>query len=64
MFLDVCYLARTRLTAKLDHVRAGPYKITHMLTPLVAKLKLPPATNIDNKFYISLLRPCSLDAYP
>ena len=64
VFLDVRHLQRQRPTEKLDHVRAGPYTITQLKTPLVVKLDLPPNTGIDNKFHVSLLRPCSPDAFP
>ena len=64
VFLDVRNLARERPTAKLDHIRAGPYSILRMKTPLVAKIDLPPTARIKNDFHVSLLRPYSKDAYP
>lgn len=57
VYLNVRHLRRARPTAKLDHVRAGPYRIVQMKTPLVAKLDLPEDVLIDNNFHVSLLRP-------
>ena len=49
-----------RPKAKLDHLRAGPYRITRMKTPLVAVLDLlRNLRRIDNNFHVSLLRPAS-----
>lgn len=60
VYLDVRHLRRSRATAKLDHIRAGPYRISLMKTPLVAKLDLPDDVLIDNNFHVSLLRPAPL----
>lgn len=64
VFLDVRYLPRQRPTLKIDNVRAGPYKIISMKTPLIAVLRLPDGSNISNEFHVSKLRPASPDAFP
>ncbi|KAI0993149.1 hypothetical protein K3495_g15035, partial [Podosphaera aphanis] len=60
VYLSLKNLALSRPTKKLDHVRAGPWKIISMKTPLVAKLDLPPQLRIDNNFHVSLLKPASI----
>ena len=57
VFLSLKNLKLSRPTKKLDHIRAGPWRIKKMKTPLVAKLDLPSQLNIDNNFHVSLLRP-------
>ena len=57
VFLSLKNLALARPTKKLDHVRAGPWHITQMKSPLVSKLDLPNQLKIDNNFHVSLLRP-------
>ncbi|KAI0997797.1 hypothetical protein K3495_g10390, partial [Podosphaera aphanis] len=57
VYLSLKNLASTRPTKKLDHVRAGPWKITKIKSPLVVKLDLPSQLRIDNNFHVSLLRP-------
>lgn len=64
VFLSLKNVKTTRPTKKLDNLRAGPYKITAMKTPLVAKLDLPTTlAGIDNNFHVSLLRP-ALEGFP
>ncbi|KAI0992319.1 hypothetical protein K3495_g15867, partial [Podosphaera aphanis] len=63
VYLSLKNIALSRPTKKLDHIRAGPWKITAMKTPLVAKLELPPQFKINNNFHVSLLRPASI-GYP
>lgn len=63
VFLSLKNLTLSRPTKKLDHVRAGPWRITVMKSPLVAKLDLPPQLKIDNNFHVSLLRP-AYTGYP
>ncbi|KAI0991775.1 hypothetical protein K3495_g16412, partial [Podosphaera aphanis] len=63
VFLSLKNIALQRPTKKLDHLRAGPWKIIEMKTPLVAKLDLPPQLKIDNNFHVSLLRPAYLGYY-
>ena len=38
-------------------MRAEPWHITQMKSPLVAKLDLPNQLKIDNNFHVGLLRP-------
>lgn len=57
VYLSLKNLSLSRPTKKLDHLRAGPWKIKEMKTPLVAKLELPNQLRIDNNFHVSLLRP-------
>ena len=57
VFLSLKNIALSRQSKKLDHLRAGPWKIREMKTPLVAKLDLPHQMKIDNNFHVSLLRP-------
>ncbi|KAI0991666.1 hypothetical protein K3495_g16521 [Podosphaera aphanis] len=57
VYLSLKNLALARPSKKLDHVRAGPWRIISMKTPLVAKLDLPFQFKIDNNFHVSLLRP-------
>lgn len=57
VFLSLKNLRLSRPTKKLDHIRAGPWRITVMKTPLVAKLDLPPQWKIDNNFHVNLLKP-------
>ena len=58
VFLSLKNIKTTRPSNKLDHLRAGPWTITTMKTPLVAKLDLPLSlSRIDNNFHVSLLRP-------
>lgn len=57
VFLSLKNLALARPSKKLDHIRAGPWRIIKMKTPLVAKLDLPFQLKIDNNFHVSLLRP-------
>ena len=58
VFLSLKNIATARPTVKLNNLRAGPYKITTMKTPLVAKLDLPATlSRLDNNFHVSLLRP-------
>lgn len=59
VFLSTKNLRRIRPCAKLDNLRDGPYKITAMKTPLVAKLDLPPDLKVDNNFHVNLLRPAN-----
>ncbi|KAI0991995.1 hypothetical protein K3495_g16191, partial [Podosphaera aphanis] len=63
VYLSLKNLAMSRPTKKLDHVRAGPWRITQMKSPLVAKLDLPFQLKIDNNFHVSLLRP-AYDGFP
>ncbi|KAI0999387.1 hypothetical protein K3495_g8806 [Podosphaera aphanis] len=56
-YLSLKNLALERPSKKLDHIRAGPWRIIAMKTPLVAKLDLPFQFKIDNNFHVSLLRP-------
>ncbi|KAI0996694.1 hypothetical protein K3495_g11488 [Podosphaera aphanis] len=63
VYLSLKNLALTRPSKKLDHIRAGPWRITAMKTPLVAKLDLPFQLRIDNNFHVSLLRPAHV-GYP
>ena len=64
VFLSMRNLRQARPSAKLDHIRAGPYKITKMKTPLVGKLDLPSTlSRIDNNFHVSLLLP-SAEGFP
>lgn len=61
VYLSLKNIKSARPTAKLDHLRAGPWKITKMKTPLVAKLDLPLSlSRIDNNFHVSLLRPAAI----
>ncbi|KAI0992290.1 hypothetical protein K3495_g15896 [Podosphaera aphanis] len=57
VYLSLKNLALSRPTKKLDHIRAGPWRITAMKGSLVAKLDLPFQLKIDNNFHVSLLRP-------
>ena len=58
VYLSLKNIRTARPTAKLDNLRAGPWKIIAMKTPLVAKLDLPTSlSGIDNNFHVSLLRP-------
>ena len=57
VYLLLKNLALSRPSKKLDHIRAGPWQIIEMKTPLVAKLDLPSQLRIDNNFHVSLLRP-------
>lgn len=57
VYLSLRNIRLARPSKKLDHVRAGPWKIIEMKTPLVAKLELPPHFKIDNNFHVSLLQP-------
>ncbi|KAF5204437.1 Retrotransposable element tf2 protein type 1-like [Thalictrum thalictroides] len=57
VYLSLKNIKLSRPTKKLDHLRAGPWKIIQMKTPLVAKLDLPSHLRIDNNFHVSLLRP-------
>ncbi|KAI0991520.1 hypothetical protein K3495_g16667, partial [Podosphaera aphanis] len=57
VYLSLKNIALSRPTKKLDHIRAGPWRITAMKNPLVAKLDLPFQLRIDNNFHVSLLRP-------
>lgn len=63
VFLSLKNLTLLRPTKKLDHVRAGPWRITKMKSPLVAKLDLPHQIKVDNNFNVSLLRP-AYTGYP
>lgn len=63
VFLSLKNLSLSRPSKKLDHVRAGPWRIIAMKTPLVAKLDLPFQFKIDNNFHVSLLRPAYI-GYP
>ncbi|KAI1008076.1 hypothetical protein K3495_g161 [Podosphaera aphanis] len=60
VFLSLKNIALQRPSKKLDHLRASPWKILEMKTPLVAKLDLPPQLKIDNNFHVSLLHPAYL----
>ena len=57
VYLSLKNLALERPTKKLDHLRAGPWHIKLMKSPLVAKLDLPFQLKIDNNFHVSLLPP-------
>ncbi|KAI1004907.1 hypothetical protein K3495_g3315 [Podosphaera aphanis] len=57
VYLSLKNLKLSRPTKKLDHIRAGPWRITAMKSPLVAKMDLPFQLKIDNNFHVSLLRP-------
>lgn len=57
IYLSLKNVKTSRPTKKFDHLRAGPWRITQMKTPLVAKIDLPNHLRIDNNFYASLLRP-------
>ncbi|KAI0997824.1 hypothetical protein K3495_g10366 [Podosphaera aphanis] len=57
VYLSLKNIKLSRPTKKLDHLRAGPWTIVSMKTPLVAKLKLQPQLKVDNNFHVSLLRP-------
>ena len=57
VYLLLKNLSLKRPTKKLEHIRAGPWRITEMKTPLVAKLDLPINVRIDNNFHVSLLQP-------
>lgn len=63
VYLSLKNIRLSRPTKKLEHIRAGPWKILTMKTPLVAKLDLPPQLKIDNNFHVSLLRPAHV-GYP
>lgn len=63
VYLSLKNLTLSRPTRKLDHIRAGPWRITAMKIPLVAKLDLPPQLRIDNNFHVNLLRPAYV-GYP
>lgn len=63
VYLSLKNLALARPTRKLDQVRAGPWRITAMKTPLVAKLDLPSQLKIDNNFHVSFLKPAVIE-YP
>ena len=63
VYLSLKNIKLSRPTKKLDHIRAGPWKILSMKTPLVAKLDLPFQLKIDNNFHVSLLRPAHI-GYP
>lgn len=63
VYLSLKNLHLSRPSKKLDHVRAGPWRIISMKTPLVAKLDLPTQSKIDNNFHVSLLRPAHF-GYP
>ena len=60
VYLSLKNISLSRPTKKLDHLRAGPWKILAMKTPLVAKLDLPPQLKVDNNFHVSLLRPAHI----
>ena len=60
VYLSLKNIKLLRPTKKLDHIRAGPWKIIAMKTPLVAKLDLPPQLKIDNNFHVNLLRPAHI----
>lgn len=57
VYLSLKNLALARPTKKLDHVRAGPWRIVAMKSPLVVKLDLPFQMKIDNNFHVNLLQP-------
>lgn len=57
VYLSLKNLALSRPSRKLDHIRAGPWKIIKVKSPLVVKLDLPTQLKIDNNFHVSLLRP-------
>ncbi|POS84631.1 hypothetical protein EPUL_002304 [Erysiphe pulchra] len=63
VFISLKNLNLSRTTKKLDHMRAGPWRITKKKSPLVAKLDLPHQIKVDNNFHISLLRPAYI-GYP
>ena len=63
VYLSLKNIKLLRPTKKLDNIRAGPWKILKMKTPLVAKLDLPIQLKIDNNFHVSLLRPAHI-GYP
>ena len=61
VYLSLKNIKTIRPTKKLDQLRAGPWKIIAMKTPLVAKLDLPTTlSQIDNNFHVSLLRPACI----
>lgn len=64
VYLNTVHLKRQRPTAKLDHVRAGPYPITRVISPIVMELQLPVNSRIDRQFHVSLLTPASPNPYP
>lgn len=57
VYLSLKNIKLSRPTKKLDHIRAGPWRIIDLKTPLVAKLDLPSHWRIDNNFHVSLLKP-------
>lgn len=63
VYLSLKNIALSRPSKKLDHLRAGPWRIIAMKTPLVAKLDLPFQLKVDNNFHVSLLRPAYV-GYP
>ena len=63
VFVDVRHLPRQRPTPKVDKVRAGPYPILRMKSPLVAVVQLPEGSHVNNQFHVSKLLPCSPDAF-
>ena len=60
VYLSLKNIRSERPSRKLDGLRTGPYEITTMKSPLVAKLALPLSlSQIDNNFHVSLLRPAA-----
>lgn len=57
VYLSLKNLALSRPSRKLDHIRAGPWKIIKIKSPIVVKLDLPAQLKIDNNFHVGLLRP-------
>ena len=59
VWLDSRNLRTDRPSAKLDHRRLGPFRISKVINPDAYRLTLPPTMKVHNVFHISLLQPVS-----
>ena len=64
VFLDRRHIKTARPSAKLDHKKLGPFKITRIINPVAFELKLPTSMKIHPVFHVSLLTPRTKDVIP
>lgn len=56
VYVSIAHLPGQRPSRKLRERFSGPFKISKMVTPLVARLELPEGQLNHNEFHVSLLR--------